>query len=171
MRNILENNFLITYIIYAIYAIDDMFANDDEDDEKLDENGETASERAANASRRERMEKARLMKEEADNKKNEGKAKAEKSKPVEKSLIVLDVKPWEAETDLEAAWREIIKLEKDGLSWGANFKFEPVAYGIKKLVMTCTIEDAKIVLDDITDHIESFGDWVQSVTVASFNKI
>ena len=171
MRNILENNFLIIYIIYVFNALDDMFANDDEDDEKLDENGETASERAANASRRERMEKARLMKEEADNKKNEGKAKAEKSKPVEKSLIVLDVKPWEADTDLEATWKEIIKLEKDGLSWGANFKLEPVAYGIKKLVMTCTIEDAKIVLDDITEHIESFEDFIQSVTVASFNKI
>jgi elongation factor 1-beta len=147
-----------------------MFAND-EDDDALDENGETAAERAANAARRERMEKARLMKEEADKKKNEGKAKVDKAKPVEKSLIVLDVKPWEADTDLEAAWREIVKFEKDGLAWGQTYKFEPIAYGIKKLVMTCTIEDAKIVLDDITEHIESFEDWVQSVTVASFNKI
>lgn len=31
----------------------------------------------------------------------EGKVKKDKEKPAEKSLIVLDVKPWEADTDLE----------------------------------------------------------------------
>ena len=31
----------------------------------------------------------------------EGIKKKEKEKPAEKSLIVLDVKPWEADTDLE----------------------------------------------------------------------
>ena len=90
---------------------------------------------------------------------------------MEKSLLVLEVKPWEADTDLEMVWNKIKEYTQEGLAWGESFKLEPVAYGIKKLVMTCTIEDAKIVLDDITDHIESFGDWVQSVTVASFNKI
>ena len=35
----------------------------------------------------------------------DGKVKAAKEKPAEKSLIVLDVKPWEADTDLE-----VIKL-------------------------------------------------------------
>ena len=35
----------------------------------------------------------------------DGKVKAAKEKPAEKSLIVLDVKPWEANTDLE-----VIKL-------------------------------------------------------------
>ena len=115
------------------------------------------------------MEQARKLKEEADAK--AGKVKKDKEKPVEKSLIVLEGKPWEADTDLVAAWNEIVKFEKDGLQWGATYKFEPVAYGINKLIMTCTIEDAKIVMDDITEHIESFEDWVQSVSIASFNKI
>jgi hypothetical protein len=42
------------------------------------------------------MEQARKLKEEKDEK--DGKAKKEKQKPAEKSLVVLDVKPWEADT-------------------------------------------------------------------------
>jgi translation elongation factor EF-1beta len=95
--------------------------------------------------------------------------KAEKA--VEKSLVVLEVKPWEADTDLEMVWREIIKFQKEGLVWGETFKLEPVAYGIKKLVMTCAIVDSLIVMDDVTDAIEAIDQYVQSVQVASMNKI
>ena len=80
---------------------------------------------------------------------------------MEKSLIVLDVKPWEAECDLEAVWKEIIKYEQEGLQWGATFKLEPVAFGIKKLVMTCTIVDSLVLLDDVTDNIEAMEEFVQ----------
>ena len=141
----------------------DLFGDDD-----VNSDGENAEEAAATKARRERMEAARKLKEEADAKKG---AKAPKEKPAEKSLIVLDVKPWEADTDLEAVWKEIIKKEQDGLRWGDTFKLEPVAYGIKKLVMTVTIEDAKVLLDDITEHIEGLEDHVQSCTVASMNKV
>merc|ERR1719487_2776724 len=98
--------------------VEDMFIND----------GETEEERAANKARHERM------------------ARARKPKPVEKSLIVLDVMPWEADCDLEAVWKQIITKEQEGLTWGATFKMEPVAFGIKKLVMTCTIVDALVLL-------------------------
>ena len=124
-------------------------------------------EAAATAARRERMAKAAALKAEADAKKGVVK----KQKEVEKSLVVLEVKPWEADTDLEMVWNEIRKFEKEGLSWGATFKLEPVAYGIKKLVMTCTIVDSLIVMDDITDAIEALEEFVQSVQVASMNKI
>jgi elongation factor 1-beta len=140
---------------------DDMFGGDD------DEDGETAAERAATKARKERMELARKLKEEKDA--AEGKKK--KAKEVEKSLVVLEVKPWEADTDLEAVWKEIIKYQQEGLTWGASFKLEPVAYGIKKLVLTCTIVDSLVVLDDITENIEAMEDYVQSVEIASMNKI
>lgn len=45
-----------------------------------------------------------------------GKKKADK--PPEKSLIVLDVKPWEADTDLVALWHQIRQYQQDGLVWG-----------------------------------------------------
>jgi len=100
------------------------------------------------------------------------KRKKEKAKPVEKSLIVLDVKPWEADTDLVRVWEHIVQNKvQEGLSWGASYKLEPVAFGIKKLVMTCSIVDSLVVLDDITEYIEGLEEWVQSVNVVSMNKI
>ena len=84
---------------------------------------------------------------------------------------MIEVKPWEADCDLEAVWREIIKYEQEGLTWGQTFKLEPVAYGIKKLVLTCTIVDHLVLLDDVTENIEAMDQFVQSVNVASMNKI
>jgi translation elongation factor EF-1beta len=146
---------------------DDMFGGDDE--EELDEEGENAAEQAATKARKERMELALKLKEEKDAK--DGKVKGDKAKPVEKSLLVLDVKPWEADTDLEAVWHLIKEYKQEGLAWGETFKLEPVAYGIKKLVMTCTIVDSLVLMDDITENIEALEEHVQSCTVASMNKI
>eukprot|EP01041_Mallomonas_annulata_P001937 gene1937-3757_t len=142
-------------------AVDDMFGDDDDDDE-------TADEKAATQARRLRMETARKLKEEKDAKDG---AKPKKEKAPEKSLVCLEVKPWEADTDLKKLWEEIIKYEQEGLSWGQSYKLEPVAYGIMKLVMTCTIIDSLVLMDDITDNIEKHEDYVQSVQVASMNKI
>ena len=138
----------------------DMFGDDDDEDEE---------EKAATHARHARMEAARKLKEEKDAK--DGKKKEVKEKPAEKSLLVLEVKPWEADTDLKMVWEEIIKYQQDGLTWGESFKLEPVAYGIMKLVMTCSIVDSKVLMDDITDNIEALDQWVQSVQVASMNKI
>jgi translation elongation factor EF-1beta len=139
----------------------DMFGDDD------DEDGETAEEKAANKARKARMEAARKLKEEADAKAG----KVKKAKEVEKSLVVLEIKPWEADTDLEMVWNKIKEYKQEGLTWGATFKLEPVAFGIKKLVMTATIVDSMVLMDDITENIEALEDFVQSVQVASMNKI
>eukprot|EP01038_Epipyxis_sp_PR26KG_P010845 gene10845-14558_t len=147
---------------------DDMFGGDDEE---LNEDGETAAEAAATKARQERMALAKKLKEEKEAKDNAGKEKKQKEKPVEKSLCVLEVKPWEADTDLEKVWHKIKEYKQEGLSWGETFKLEPVAFGIKKLVMTCVIVDSLVLMDDITENIESLEEWVQSVNVASMNKI
>ncbi len=52
----------------------------------------TEEEKAAAKARQDRMIHARKLKEEKDAK--DGKAKKEKVKAVEKSLVVLEVKPW-----------------------------------------------------------------------------
>ena len=137
------------------------------DDDELNDDGETAVEAAATKARHERMEAARALKEAKDVK--DGKKKGEKA--AEKSLIVLDVKPWEADTDLAAVWKMIVQHEIPGLKWGEKFELKPVAFGVKKIVMTCTIVDSMVVMDDITEVIEGLEDHVQSCTVASFNKI
>lgn len=38
---------------------------------------------------------------------------------------------------------EVRAIQKDGLLWGTS-KLAPVGFGIKKLQITCVIEDAKV---------------------------
>jgi elongation factor 1-beta len=148
-------------------ADDDMDIFDyGEDNEEVD-----AEQAAADKARRSRIAAALKLKKDKDL--ADGKVKKDKEKPAEKSLIVLDVKPWEAQDDafFKTLWDNIVKFQQDGLSWGASYKLEPVAFGVRKLVLTCTIEDAKVLMDDVTDNIEAMEDFVQSVTVASMNKL
>jgi translation elongation factor EF-1beta len=51
-------------------------------------------------------------------------------------------------------------------------KLVPVGYGIKKLQITCVVEDEKISIEELSEDITTqFEDNVQSVDVAAFNKI
>lgn len=58
----------------------------------------------------------------------------------------------------------------DGLLWGAS-KLVPVGYGINKLQICCVIEDDKVSIDELSEKITDFEDFVQSVDIAAFNKI
>lgn len=50
-------------------------------------------------------------------------------------------------------------------------KLVPVGYGINKLQIMCVIEDEKVSVDLLMEQIQDFEDLVQSVDIASFNKI
>jgi translation elongation factor EF-1beta len=94
------------------------------------------------------------------------------SKEVEKTLICLEISPADESVDLQMLWSQIIEnFHMEGLTWGENYKLEPIGYGLNKLIMSCTIVDSLVNLDDITESIESLDDWVQSVTVLSMNNI
>jgi translation elongation factor EF-1beta len=103
---------------------------------------------------------------------NERKAAKEAKKGVliAKSNIILDVKPWDDETDMAQLEAEVRKIETDGLLWGAA-KLVPVGYGIKKLQICCVVEDDKVGTDFLEENICDLEDYVQSVDVAAFNKI
>jgi translation elongation factor EF-1beta len=91
---------------------------------------------------------------------------------IAKSLILWDVKGWDDTTDLDTLAGKILAMEIDGLVWKTEFKKEPVAYGINKLVVGCVIEDAKVSTDDLSEKIcEEFEEFVQSCDVAVFSKI
>jgi elongation factor 1-beta len=47
----------------------------------------------------------------------------------------------------------------------------PVGYGIQKLQIICVVEDEKVSIDLLTETIQEFEDFVQSVDIAAFNKI
>merc|ERR1712154_256176 len=93
-----------------------------------------------------------------------------KGKVVAKSNIILDIKPWDDETPLSKMEESVRSVEMDGLLWGTS-KFVAVGYGIKKLQITCVVEDDKVSTDDLEDKITAFEDFVQSMDIVAFNKI
>jgi len=96
--------------------------------------------------------------------------KSKKAGPIAKSSVLLDVKPWSDETDLKQMEAEIREITMEGLTWGAA-KSVPLAFGIHKLSILCTVEDEKVSIDDLSEKIEEIEEHVQSVDIAAFNKI
>lgn len=70
------------------------------------------------------------------------------------------MKPWGEETDLQVLADKILAIEMDGLFWKTEWKKEPVAYGIFKIVIGATVEDEKVSTDDVQEKIEQFEDDV-----------
>jgi len=96
--------------------------------------------------------------------------KAKKPVLIAKSNIILDVKPWDDETDMVQLEKCVRSIEMDGLLWGSS-KLVPLAYTIKKLQISCVVEDDKVSVDDLEEKITAFEDYIQSVDIAAFNKI
>ena len=114
-------------------------------------------------------EEDKKAKEEMKQKNKEKKGK--KKKEVDKSHVILEIKGWDAEQDLEALAKKIIStIKMDGLSWNTGYKLEEVAFGIKKLVIAFLAEDEKVSVQEIIDTLESWQDEIQSVETVSFNK-
>ncbi|TGZ63815.1 hypothetical protein CRM22_006699 [Opisthorchis felineus] len=96
--------------------------------------------------------------------------KATKPAVVAKSNIIFDVKPWGDDTDLVEMERLVRSIQADGLIWGSS-KLVPVGYGIKKLQISCVVEDDKVGTDFLEEAMTEFEDYVQSVDVVAFNKV
>ncbi|XP_074172629.1 elongation factor 1-delta isoform X2 [Rhinolophus sinicus] len=96
--------------------------------------------------------------------------KAKKPALVAKSSILLDVKPWDDETDMAKLEACVRSVQLDGLTWGGS-KLVPVGYGIRKLQIQCVVEDEKVGTDLLEEEITKFEEHVQSVDIAAFNKI
>ena len=102
---------------------------------------------------------------------SEAKDKKAKAAPIAKSIIVWEVKPWGEETDLDELAKKILDIKMDGLAWKTEYKKEPIAYGVNKIVIGAVVEDLKVSTDLVQETIEAFEDEVQSVDIQSFNKL
>ncbi|KAJ7042950.1 hypothetical protein C8F04DRAFT_1075374 [Mycena alexandri] len=98
------------------------------------------------------------------------KKKAGKPKTIAKSVVTLDVKPWDDETDMVALEAAVRSIQKEGLVWGGS-KLVPIGYGIKKLQVNIVIEDELVSLDELQEQIAEFEDYVQSTDVAAMQKL
>ncbi|KAK5874707.1 hypothetical protein CesoFtcFv8_027276 [Champsocephalus esox] len=123
----------------------DLFGSDEEEDEEA-----------------ERLKEERLAQYAAK--------KSKKPTIIAKSSLLLDVKPWDDETDMKQLEALVRSISMEGLLWGQS-KLLPVGYGIQKLQINCVIEDDKVGTDMLEEQITAFEDFVQSMDVAAFNKI
>ncbi|XP_069106297.1 elongation factor 1-delta-like isoform X2 [Argopecten irradians] len=135
-------------------------ADDDDTDDEVDLFGSSDEE---DKEEKERIKQERL--------KAYHEKKAKKPAVIAKSSVIMDVKPYDDETDMKEVETLLRSIEMDGLVWGAA-KLVPMAYGIQKLQIGIVIEDAKVSVDDLTEKIlEDYEDQVQSVDIAAFNKL
>ncbi|KAJ2987169.1 hypothetical protein NUW54_g9508 [Trametes sanguinea] len=92
--------------------------------------------------------------------------KSAKPKTVAKSVVTLEVKPWDDETDMAKLEESVRSIEMPGLVWGAS-KLVPIGYGIRKLQITLVVEDELVSLDELQEKVAEFDDYVQSSDVAA----
>ncbi|KAH1067127.1 hypothetical protein J1N35_032114 [Gossypium stocksii] len=99
--------------------------------------------------------------------------KSAKKKESGKSSVLMDVKPWDDETDMKKLEEAVRSVEMPGLLWGAS-KLVAVGYGIKKLQIMLTIVDDLVSVDTlIEEHLttEPRNEYIQSCDIVAFNKI
>ncbi|KAJ7960470.1 Elongation factor 1-beta 1 [Quillaja saponaria] len=127
-----------------------------EDDDDLDLFGDETEEDKKAAEEREAAKKASSKKKESG-----------------KSSVLLDVKPWDDETDMKKLEETVRSIEIPGLLWGAS-KLAPVGYGIKKLQIMLTIVDDLVSVDTLIEErltVEPCNEYIQSCDIVAFNKI
>jgi elongation factor 1-beta len=137
--------------------------DDDDDDMDFFGSDDDEADAAAEALKQKRIDEYNRKKAE----------KAEKKGVIAaKSMITIDVKPFDDETCLETLAKKIKgEIAMDGLVWAKEHKLIPLAFGIKKLQVTAIVEDDKVSTEDLTDEIEAYEDEVQSTDIAAFNKV
>ncbi|URD89869.1 Elongation factor [Musa troglodytarum] len=132
-------------------AIDDKKGSAaDDDDDDMDLFGEETEEEKKAAEERAAAVKASGKKKESG-----------------KSSVLLDVKPWDDETDMQ-------KLEEAVRSVQMEAKLAPVGYGIKKLQIMMTIVDDLVSVDNLIEDyllVEPANEYIQSCDIVAFNKI
>jgi elongation factor 1-beta len=131
-------------------------AADDDDDDDVDLFGEETEEEKKAAEERAASVKASIKKKESG-----------------KSSVLMDIKPWDDETDMKKLEEAVRSVEVEGLFWGAS-KLVPVGYGIKKLQIMLTIIDDLVSVDDLIEERlmeEPINEFVQSCDIVAFNKI
>jgi elongation factor 1-beta len=101
--------------------------------------------------------------------KKEAEERTSKKEAKQRTLVGIEIKPWDVEQDLMALWKKITStVEQEGLKWGEQCNLVDVAFGIKKIQCTFTM-GVNNSSDDVQEAIEALEDEVQSVEILSMN--
>ena len=91
----------------------------------------------------------------------------------ERTLMTIEIKPFDAETDLNALASSIkSNIEHEGIqNWGGS-ELEPMAFGISKLKMAVVVYDDLMDFVTLSDLInEIHEDDIQSIDVGALSKV
>lgn len=136
----------------------DTAAADDDDDVDLFGSDDEEEDAEAAALKKKRLEEYE-------------KKKAGKTKPAAKSIVTLEVKPWDDTTDMKELESFVRSVEQEGLVWGAS-KLVPVGYGISKLQINLVVQDELVSLDELQDKLAEDGEeFIQSSDIAAMQKL
>jgi elongation factor 1-beta len=91
----------------------------------------------------------------------------------ERSLIVLEVKPFDAETDLQAVAKGIKTIEHEGIqNWGKEHKLMPIAFGVCKLAISAVVYDELMDIDGLCELINAkYENDIQSIDCQAMSKV
>lgn len=89
--------------------------------------------------------------------KKKSEAAPKKKQVINKSSLVIEIKPASTDTDLDEIVRLTKQIKMEGLTWGEAVKKVPVAFGLYKLQLSCIIIDDVVNTTDITEQIEGLG--------------
>lgn len=116
-------------------------------------------------------EEAQKQKEARKAEKEKAEKAKKKKKKIAKSIVVFEVKGYEVDCDWNAMADKIrAEVNMEGLTWMDVHEIVPIAFGMKKLQMSCIIVDDLVGTDDIFDKITVWEDDVQSCDIVSFDK-
>ena len=90
-----------------------------------------------------------------------------KAPTVAKSALTIDVKPWEAETDMEALEEAVRAIAMSGLLWGKS-QLVDLAFGVRKLQINAVVEDDNVSTDELEELVCELEDYVQSMDIVSW---
>ena len=125
----------------------DVFGDDDEEDD---------------APKESRTEMLQRLKSEAE-------ARAAAKEKKQRTLVSIEIKPWDVEQDLMALWKKITQtVTQDGLKWGETCTLADVAFGIKK-IQTTFVMGVNNSADEVEEKILAMEDEVQSFEVISMS--
>ncbi|XP_072050773.1 uncharacterized protein [Amphiura filiformis] len=102
----------------------------------------------------------------ASNKRPKGKQRNKKQRA--KSLIIVEVRPWDVMVAGDFGIMTAARL--DGIAWGDG-KLVPMDNGMKKLQMECVVDDNKVNMEELERDLNAWVEYVHSDDPDAFSKL
>lgn len=84
--------------------------------------------------------------------------------------VVLAIRPWDHEQDINLLTDRINGISLDGITWGASHASD-IGYGVKELHIAAACDTAVTSIDTLLELIIAMEDAVSQASVTLWNKV